>query len=83
MLLGFAPAAHNKLRDRLKRLMDRGASVHQVEAQKLKRLAQNDRVNARMELERLTGDLASARMPALRAAPLEIRRRALIAQLVQ
>ena len=82
-MLGFAPAAHNKLRDRLKQIMDKGAFYHQVEAQKLKRLAMNDRVNARNELERLTGHLASMRMPAMRALPLEMRRRELIAKFVQ
>ena len=80
-MLAFAPAAHNMLRDRLKRVTERGEFGIHVEGQKLRRLAKQDRHNALMELERITGELTN-RMPSMRTMPLELRRRELIGKLV-
>ena len=80
--VGFAPAGHNNLRARMKRLMQDSATNTEVNVLKLKKLQASDRQNSLMELERLTGEL-TRRMPALRAAPLELRRRHLIGKLVQ
>lgn len=79
--VGFSPAGHNHLRARMKRLMHDTAHNGEINVLKLKKLQANDRQNALMELERLTGEL-TRRMPALRAAPLELRRRHLIGKLV-
>ena len=79
--VGFSPAGHNDLRTRMKRLMHDTASSGEVNVLKLKKLQASDRHNSLMELERLTGEL-TRRMPALRAAPLELRRRHLIGKLV-
>ena len=81
-LLAFAPAGHNNLRARMKRLMQDSSMNTEVNVLKLKKLQASDRQNSLVELERLTGEL-TRRMPALRAAPLELRRRHLIGKLVQ
>jgi hypothetical protein len=80
--VAFSPAGHNNLRARMKRLMQDSAMNTEVNVLKLKKLQASDRQNSLMELERLTGEL-TRRMPALRAAPLELRRRHLIGKLVQ
>ncbi len=79
--VGFASAGHNNLRARMKRLMHDTSSNGEINVLKLKKLQASDRQNSLMELERLTGEL-TRRMPALRAAPLELRRRHLIGKLV-
>ncbi len=79
--VAFSSAGHNNLRARMKRLMQDSATNTEVNVLKLKKLQASDRQNSLMELERLTGEL-TRRMPALRAAPLELRRRHLIGKLV-